>query len=268
MTVDPGEECDEGPQGGSSCTSLCRNAFCGDGVVTSPEECDDGNAADGDACSSACTTPPEKCGNGQNDPGEDCDDGNRQGGDGCEADCRRPREDDGDAGLDAGPEGEDGGEADAATDDAGDASTQPERDGAVPTSDVAGEIPECAACRDGACTSFFGQINLIDECFNAGGNATDAQLCIDVMNCAYSNDCAYGPDGLNTCFCGTAEIASGACAQPGAANGPCRAEMFAAAKTKDLPTFLSSVQLTELPIGRALYLAQCDRDSCGSECTP
>jgi len=29
-------------------------ATCGDGIVTSPEECDDGNTADGDACNANC----------------------------------------------------------------------------------------------------------------------------------------------------------------------------------------------------------------------
>ena len=284
LTVDPGEECDDGPQGSSRCTQYCRFALCGDRVVTSPEECDDGNRADGDACSSTCTIPPEKCGNGQPDPGEECDDGNRSDGDGCEADCTHPRTEDDDAGLDAGPEREDAGEVDAGDGeadagdvdagdggpaaDAGDAGAQPQEDGAVPTSDLAGAVPACAACREGPCTSFYGVFNLVDECFSAGGNPTDAQLCIDMMNCAYTNDCAYGPDGMNTCFCGTADVASGACAQPNAADGPCRAEIYVATKTSDLPTLLTSIQLTELPSGRAFYLAQCDRDSCGSQCTP
>ena len=32
--------------------------FCGDGTQTPPEECDDGNTADGDGCSSTCTVEP------------------------------------------------------------------------------------------------------------------------------------------------------------------------------------------------------------------
>ncbi|HEY7957545.1 MAG TPA: DUF4215 domain-containing protein [Polyangia bacterium] len=33
----------------------CQAASCGDGIVTAPEECDDGNAIDGDGCDSDCT---------------------------------------------------------------------------------------------------------------------------------------------------------------------------------------------------------------------
>jgi cysteine-rich repeat protein len=47
---------------GTSCgTSMvcnggnCVDAHCGDGIVTAPEECDDGNPSDGDGCNSDCT---------------------------------------------------------------------------------------------------------------------------------------------------------------------------------------------------------------------
>lgn len=33
--------------------------YCGDGILTPPEECDDGNMLDGDGCSANCTTEPE-----------------------------------------------------------------------------------------------------------------------------------------------------------------------------------------------------------------
>src|SRR5262245_28585399 len=42
-------------------------SFCGDGVVDPGEECDDGNGADGDCCSSACALDAD---------GTSCDDGN------------------------------------------------------------------------------------------------------------------------------------------------------------------------------------------------
>lgn len=35
-------------------TVLCPTAVCGNGVIEPPEECDDGNTADGDACPSTC----------------------------------------------------------------------------------------------------------------------------------------------------------------------------------------------------------------------
>ncbi|WP_224242977.1 amidohydrolase family protein [Hyalangium gracile] len=64
-------------------------SVCGDGQKEGSEQCDDGNTAEGDGCSSTCTeeTTTEACGNGVRDIDEACDDGNGQGGDGCENDC-------------------------------------------------------------------------------------------------------------------------------------------------------------------------------------
>gem|GEM_PF-2759337 len=62
---------------------------CGNGILQAPEECDDGNIANGDGCSAQCTIEiyvPE-CGNGTLDAGEECDDGNTADGDGCSAEC-------------------------------------------------------------------------------------------------------------------------------------------------------------------------------------
>lgn len=61
------------------------------------EECDDGNVADGDGCSSTCKLEgggqpqppavPAGCGNTVVDAGEGCDDGNIVDGDGCSSGC-------------------------------------------------------------------------------------------------------------------------------------------------------------------------------------
>jgi cysteine-rich repeat protein len=67
---------------------------CGDGVLqtSNGEECDDGNTADGDGCSSRCRLEIEEpppppadpiCGNGIVEDGEQCDDGNDVPRDGC-----------------------------------------------------------------------------------------------------------------------------------------------------------------------------------------
>jgi cysteine-rich repeat protein len=81
-------------------------AVCGDGVVDPGEQCDDGNAVDGDGCDSNCT--PTACGNGVVSPGEDCDDGTTIDGDGCsstchtsEVDCANCIDDDGNGLVDA-----------------------------------------------------------------------------------------------------------------------------------------------------------------------
>jgi fibro-slime domain-containing protein len=126
-TVDYGETCDDGqspPVSGDGCSSTCqleegwlctavgeaceKNEYCGDGVQSGTEACDDGNLRAGDCCSSGCTleancvcvtpdpalVPPHQicsstiaCGDGVVGPGELCDDGNTVGGDGCVENC-------------------------------------------------------------------------------------------------------------------------------------------------------------------------------------
>ncbi len=58
---------------------------CGNGKVEEGEQCDDGNAIDGDGCTKTCTK--QVCGNGAVEAGEECDDGNNEDGDACSADC-------------------------------------------------------------------------------------------------------------------------------------------------------------------------------------
>ncbi len=79
-TVNPGEECDEGPLNSDieadACRTDCNAPACGDGVVDDGEECDAGKNNDdveADACRTDCTSPT--CGDGVIDDGEECDDG-------------------------------------------------------------------------------------------------------------------------------------------------------------------------------------------------
>lgn len=54
----PGSAADDGTAcgGGKLCRGgACVAARCGDGIVTAPEECDDGNVTDGDGCQADCT---------------------------------------------------------------------------------------------------------------------------------------------------------------------------------------------------------------------
>jgi uncharacterized repeat protein (TIGR03806 family) len=111
------EDCE--PPGTASCDDDCsiRAPVCGDGYQTVPEQCEDGNTADGDGCSRACVlegcgdgvvndapnedceppgtatctsecrTRPVTCGDGFVAPTEGCDDGNTLNGDGCSSQC-------------------------------------------------------------------------------------------------------------------------------------------------------------------------------------
>jgi cysteine-rich repeat protein len=124
------EECDNGAGNSDTlpdaCRTACRVARCGDGILDSGEECDDGNTNSCDGCSSRCesevgatcgdgvrlaacgeecdagvansATIPDACrpdcrlptcGDGVLDAGEECDDSNTHDCDGCRFDCRR-----------------------------------------------------------------------------------------------------------------------------------------------------------------------------------
>ena len=109
------------PSGDSLCRSNCT--FCGDGVLDtkSGEQCDDGDADDGNFCRNDCMLQPPAscgdglmqagetcdppgsllppndnlcrndctfCGDGNTDPGEECDDGNDIDGDSCRNNCQ------------------------------------------------------------------------------------------------------------------------------------------------------------------------------------
>ena len=84
-TVEFPEQCDDGNSDDTdACLNNCRNATCGDGYLwAGVERCDDGNAVNGDGCDRSCVL--ETCGNGAQDSGEQCDDAGESPG--CDADC-------------------------------------------------------------------------------------------------------------------------------------------------------------------------------------
>lgn len=92
------EACDEGSETDElgSCTPLCTWPTCGDGVIQGNELCDDGdkNKVQGDrqgGCSEQCT-PLSACGDSVVDSEfEECDDGNAIENDGCRSDCTLPK---------------------------------------------------------------------------------------------------------------------------------------------------------------------------------
>jgi cysteine-rich repeat protein len=88
--VETGEECDDGnARDDDACTNACKTARCGDGVLYAQAElCDDGNERDGDGCTRFCG--PETCGDGIVQGKELCDDGNVDPRDGCLPSCLPP----------------------------------------------------------------------------------------------------------------------------------------------------------------------------------
>ena len=87
-TLTTPEACDDGNVvDGDGCRSDCTMERCGDQRVDRPEACDDGNSEDTDGCRNNCKLP--RCGDAVLSVGEACDDGNANGGDGCSADCKK-----------------------------------------------------------------------------------------------------------------------------------------------------------------------------------
>ncbi len=91
--VDTGEECDDGNRvTDDGCSNICRLPACGDGVLQGDEVCDDGDGnsdTEPDACRTTCV--PAACGDLVVDDGEECDDGNDVRDDGCNHRCQLPQ---------------------------------------------------------------------------------------------------------------------------------------------------------------------------------
>jgi fibro-slime domain-containing protein len=101
--VEPGFTCPRASGSGGPCTAV-RVPACGDAVLDSGEQCDDGNRTGGDGCSVRCLVEPGYscaapgvacariafCGDGAVNLvlGEQCDDRNTVSGDGCSALCQ------------------------------------------------------------------------------------------------------------------------------------------------------------------------------------
>jgi cysteine-rich repeat protein len=85
---------------GTVTITVVKIPVCGDGTVTTPETCDDGDVIAGDGCSAACATETgwtctgqpsvctTICGDDILAGAEACDDGNTSDGDGCSATCQ------------------------------------------------------------------------------------------------------------------------------------------------------------------------------------
>ena len=88
--IDDDEECDDGnATDGDGCDLNCLATACGNGIVTNGESCDDGNGNPYDGCTNACL--PAVCGDGlPHATAEACDDGNDSPYDRCLPSCMPP----------------------------------------------------------------------------------------------------------------------------------------------------------------------------------
>lgn len=271
---EPGEACDDAESiRNGTCTDVCTTPVCGDGIISPGETCDDGNASDGDRCSRRCQIIPERCGNGDRDSSEACDDGNNLDGDGCQSDCTLPvapmmdagigKVDAGDIVIDAGPEPVDAGKTDAGaiTPDAG---VDPVDAGMRPVFGTAHENAACKECRELNCADYLGQLPLLARCFENEDPAF-VQQCVDLLECAYQNDCGYSTTGTAECFCGTFDLAT--CQTAGKQDGPCIAEVYQAARASSLKVVVDSLGDVSTPLGTAVYFQECDNTLCPA-CKP
>jgi len=108
--LETGEQCDDGEANSDTvvdaCRTDCRESYCGDEVNDTPEACDDGDNGS-DACPSTCLAPV--CGDGHLLAGvEVCDDGNTADDDDCRADCGQDMTQCGDGSDDPGEQCDDG----------------------------------------------------------------------------------------------------------------------------------------------------------------
>jgi hypothetical protein len=135
---------------------------------------------------------------------------------------------------------------------------------------------DCAACRNANCRNFNGMgVDVVAGCLEAinptlGAVIPDANFisdCTALVSCAYNNDCAYGPQGVAACYCGTTTADTCALSGP-SADAKCMTEVQNA--TRSTSPNETSTQLADLalPSGWATFLLQCDKDFCASSCLP
>ena len=153
------------------------------------------------------------------------------------------------------------------------------------------KVDTCPACRAANCTNYQGALNVVAGCFDATATGTgirapfvgaafsaaQVQACVDVVNCARANNCAYNPaNRVNPCYCGN--ITVDACNVSGPLAGqPCTAYVKAAVgDTAATPVSNTDtlLRISDLgyPMGWAYFLLECDGTKCdgaaSGDCTP
>ncbi len=163
---------------------------------------------------------------------------------------------------DGGAGGGSGGDArqDGASGDGGDGVGPTVVTNTCPAAEPATTGSDCDDCTNNNC-SLAPPPNGTDGCCGLG-SAADQLLCVAAAECFTKSKCTVS-GAANRCFCGTSTMTC--YSVPGAANGPCVAEVFAAAKKTDLNTVKSLFTSPASPLGRAVNLLGC-RGLCPAEC--
>lgn len=175
-------------------SGVCLPALCGDGAVTAPEECDDGNAVSGDGCEADCTFSCHAP--------EDCDDGNPcTGTESCVAGrCEAG------APLDEG----------AACDADGDPATRDVCRGMVCRRSLCGDgvlDPEVEACDDGNLRDGDGCERDCTPTCSTGADCDDGDPCNGIEACV-DGACLPGAPASDGAMCGMDRVCEMACCRP------------------------------------------------------
>ncbi len=119
------------------------------------------------------------------------------------------------------------------------------------------------ACEECACSSCTTEM---DACKALAGNAAEgpaagqpkSELCQAVVRCGQAAGCRG-----TACYCGTADLVS---CLTGSADGPCMAEINAAAETTDVVTLQGRQTSTTYAVGLANQVSTCSENSCADTC--
>jgi hypothetical protein len=129
---------------------------------------------------------------------------------------------------------------------------------------VSGSPAACADCTTGNCSLAPASQGGTDGCCGLT-NPTDIALCTAVSQCyaANSTTCTSSGDPTN-CYCGTHPV--GCFTPTSMANGPCLAQVQAAAGSTDPNVIHNQLTLPTSPLGRATNLSLCRGSFCSTEC--
>ena len=94
-------------------------------------------------------------------------------------------------------------------------------------------------------------------CYGAA-DSNEIKLCKDMVDCGRSSGC-----GNPGCYCGSSDLFL---CLAGIANGPCKNQVAAAAKTNSLLDIQSRSTDTKFPLGRANALGDCVDMNCAADC--
>lgn len=134
---------------------------------------------------------------------------------------------------------------------------------------------KCEKCEKDLCQADLGAS--FDNCFGngalgvqpvvdgPGAGQTQAKVCQDLVSCARRTGCAtqWLTSPILSCFCGNKSAPE--CQEK--AEGPCAAEVAAAAYSLNFADVASRYNKSSFPVGRANdILTGCDASACGREC--